>query len=254
MSVPSDLAGRHAPTSQQDTSAPRRARRRRAASSETPRRTPLPARFLGYVGYYVGAGLISGAVVHHPMDPARYSLIAGYGVLVFLAATALNEFVLTRERPGLPQVLKVITTSTVLSFGLGMLSGGLQHFADVPERSATLIPLGIVLAYVAYTLKEEPAPWRRIFGPVGLAVLVVAALSFVGLRHIASTMPESGHHGGVTTEHDGREGQDSSPGSRPTELNPPAEGAPSDSPPTPAAPSKDVHGDEQPGHEDSHHH
>lgn len=33
------------------------------------RRKALLARYLGYVGYFVGAGLISGAVVHHPSTP-----------------------------------------------------------------------------------------------------------------------------------------------------------------------------------------
>lgn len=99
----------------------RKARARRA------RQTSLPARYLGYVGYFVGAGLISGAVVRHPLDPARYTRIALYGTLVFLAATVLNELVLTRDRPGLARVLVVIGASLALSFGIGMLSGGLQH-------------------------------------------------------------------------------------------------------------------------------
>jgi hypothetical protein len=71
-----------------------------------------------------------------------------------------------------------------------MLSGGMQHFADLPYRCAVLIPLGIVLSFVFYVLKEDKTPWRRIFGLMGLAVLVVAALTFAGLRHIAPTMAE----------------------------------------------------------------
>ncbi|MGW2561534.1 hypothetical protein ACWCXB_20210 [Streptomyces sp. NPDC001514] len=114
----------------------RKARARRA------RQTSLPARYLGYVGYFVGAGLISGAIVHHPLDPARYTRIALYGTLVFLAATVLNEFVLTRDRPGLTRVLVVIGASLALSFGIGMLSGGLQHFADFPAREPCWSPWG----------------------------------------------------------------------------------------------------------------
>ncbi|MCX5582952.1 MULTISPECIES: hypothetical protein [Streptomyces] len=68
-------------------------------------------------GYFVGAGLLSGAVVHHPLDPARYSRIAVYGVLVFLAATALNEFVLASRRPTLPRALAVMGASLLLPFG-----------------------------------------------------------------------------------------------------------------------------------------
>lgn len=93
--------------------------------------------------YFVGAGLISGAVVHHPLDPARYTKIAVVGVLVFLVATLVNEFLLAAERPALPRAILVIAASLLLSFGIGMLSGGLQHFEDFPARGAVLVPLGI---------------------------------------------------------------------------------------------------------------
>ncbi|MBT2469027.1 hypothetical protein J7E97_14405 [Streptomyces sp. ISL-66] len=160
------------------------------------RRKTLLARYLGYVGYFVGAGLISGAVVHHPLDPARYTRIAVYGVLVFLTATALNEFVLARRKPTLPGVLSVMGASLLLSFGIGMLSGGLQHFEDFPLRAATLIPAGIVLSFTAYVIKDEDSTWRRTFGLAGLAVLVTAVIAFAGLRYLASTLAEQPGSGG----------------------------------------------------------
>ncbi|MEV3989916.1 hypothetical protein AB0J57_13530 [Streptomyces sp. NPDC049837] len=209
----------------------------------------MPWRFLGYVGYYVGAGLISGAVVHHPMDPTRYSLIAAAGVLVFLVATFLNEVVLASEKPALAKTLRVLGASTMLSFGLGMLSGGMQHFADLPYRCAVLIPVGLVLAFVAYFLKEDKKPWRRVFGLMGLAVLVVAALTFAGLRHYAPTMGEAGgghSHGNAVTEKtdDGGHG---------TNRNAPPGNAPTTPAPNPTAPAE-THPDEESGHDDGHHH
>ncbi|MFF8603111.1 hypothetical protein ACF065_33510 [Streptomyces sp. NPDC015232] len=170
-----------------------RAARRKANSS---RKRSLAARYLGYVGYFVGAGLISGAVVHHPLDPDRYTRIAAYGALVFLAATILNEFLLTPERPGLPRMLVVIGSSLLLSFGIGMLSGGLQHFDDFPARGAVLVPIGIVVSFVAYVIKDADTPWHRIFSVLGLTVVVVAALAFLGLREVAASMETtSGGHG-----------------------------------------------------------
>ncbi|MFZ3495871.1 hypothetical protein ACODT5_22070 [Streptomyces sp. 5.8] len=44
-----------------------------------------------------------------------------YGATVFLAATVLHEFVLTRERPSLPRTLVVIGSSLTLPSGIGML-------------------------------------------------------------------------------------------------------------------------------------
>lgn len=180
--------------------AARRARRRRAR-----RPAPLAGRYIGYVLYFVGAGLISGAVVHHPLDPARYTKIAVVGVLVFLVATVVNEFLLATERPALRRAVVVIAASLLLSFGIGMLSGGLQHFEDFPDRGAVLVPLGITVSFVAFVLKDAESSWRRIFGPLGLAVLLTAAVSFFGLHAVADGLGgpsgESGHsHGGGTEE------------------------------------------------------
>uniref|UniRef100_A0AAU2JJ86 Uncharacterized protein n=1 Tax=Streptomyces sp. NBC_00049 TaxID=2903617 RepID=A0AAU2JJ86_9ACTN len=177
-----------------------RAARRKARSS---RKRSLAARYLGYVGYFVGAGLISGAVVHHPLDPDRYTRIAGYGALVFLAATVLNEFLLTRERPGPARMLIVIGSSLLLSFGIGMLSGGLQHFDDFPARGAVLVPAGIVVSFIAYVIKDADTPWQRIFSLLGLSIFAAAALALFGLREIAASMetaPGGGHSHGTAEE------------------------------------------------------
>ncbi|MGW7331947.1 hypothetical protein ACWGIU_25825 [Streptomyces sp. NPDC054840] len=227
------------PTPSQPTRSQRRSNTRREGAT-------LPWRYLGYVGYYVGAGLISGAVVHYPMAPARYSMIAASGVLVFLLATVLNDIILAKERQPLSRIVRVLGTSTMLSFGLGMLSGGMQHFADLPERCAVLIPLGIVLSFVAFFLKEASRPWRRIFGLMGLAILVVTALTFLGLRHIVPTVAESGgghSHSDVVPEKGSGEGPAGSPG---TDTTNPA--------PLPSASPNAPHPSKEPGHDDGHQH
>ncbi|MED7827386.1 hypothetical protein [Streptomyces chiangmaiensis] len=140
--------------------------------------------------------MISGAIVHHPLDPARYTVIAMIGAAVFLCATTLTEFILTKQRPKAAKVLSIIAASLALSFGIGMLSGGLQHFEDFPERGAMLIPFGLTLSFIAYVLRHEPARWRSIIGPAGVLVLVTAVLAFIGLRGIADGMAsESGGDG-----------------------------------------------------------
>lgn len=212
-----------------------RAARRKAHSS---RKRSLAARYLGYVGYFVGAGLISGAVVHHPLDPDRYTRIAGYGALVFLAATVLNEFVLTRERPALPRMLAVVGSALLLSFGIGMLSGGLQHFDDFPARGAVLVPAGIVVSFIAYVIKDAETPWQRIFSLLGLAVLVVAALAFLGLRNVAASMettPDGGGHSHGTSEEPTSD--DHAPATSPSTTGSPAPATPSAAKPTSTTPA-----------------
>ncbi|MFE1788728.1 hypothetical protein ACFW7J_10090 [Streptomyces sp. NPDC059525] len=222
---------------------------RRKENLRRARRGSLAARYLGYVGYFVGAGLISGAVVHHPLDPARYTRIALYGAAVFLAATVLNEFLLTRERPGLPRALVVIGSSLALSFGIGMLSGGLQHFDDFPARGAVLVPAGLVVSFIAYVIKDADIANRRVFGVVGLAVLITAALAFLGLREVAASMEKefgAGHSHGSAEESGHEDGhapavQPATPAATSVPSVPPSPGQPS-----PKAPSS---GD---GHAHSH--
>ncbi|MFF4576362.1 hypothetical protein [Streptomyces sp. NPDC001410] len=134
--------------------------------------------------------------MHHPLDPARYTVIAVIGAAVFLCATLLTEFVLSKQRPKASKVLSIVGASLALSFGIGMLSGGLQHFEDFPERGAMLIPFGLTLSFMAYVLRHEPARWRSIIGPAGVLVLVTAALAFVGLRGIADGMASESGGGG----------------------------------------------------------
>ncbi|MFF4871433.1 hypothetical protein [Streptomyces sp. NPDC000961] len=158
--------------------------------------------------YFVGAGLISGAVVHHPLDPARYTVVAIIGVFVFLVATLVNEFMLAQDRPPFARALVVIGASLLLSFGIGMLSGGLQHFEDFPARGAVLVPLGIVVSFVAFVLKDAETPSRRVFSPLGLVVLLVAGGGYYGLSTLAAGMAgesseSGGHsHGGGEPEAD----------------------------------------------------
>lgn len=242
MTSPQLLDARTAETSP-DSPATGRAARRKHHSS-TARKRSLAARYLGYVGYFVGAGLISGAVVHHPLDPDRYTRIAVYGALVFLTATILNEFVLTRERPGLPRMLLVIGASLLLSFGIGMLSGGLQHFDDFPARGAVLVPAGLVVSFVAFVIKDADTPTRRIFSLVGLAVLVTAALAFLGLREVAASMESTsggGHSHGTAEE---PAADDHAPATAPASPAGPASGASPAPKPTPSAT----------GHNDGHAH
>lgn len=180
----------------------------RAGARRARREPSLVGRYLGYVGYFVGAGLVSGAVVHHPLDPARYTAIGAAGAALFLVA-ALSSELRQDGRPGPLRLLHVLGTSLALSFGIGMLSGGLQHFEDFPERAAVLVPAGLLLSFVAYTLKEARRPVRHLAGPLGLAVLAVALLGHVGLRQVAAGLPAEtgGHHHGTagtdeTDEHE----------------------------------------------------
>lgn len=69
-------------------------------------------------------------------------MICIVGALVFLLGTIVNEFFLATERPNARQVLGLVAFSLLLSFGVGMVGGGIQHFTQFPERSAAMTPIG----------------------------------------------------------------------------------------------------------------
>lgn len=233
----------------------------RAAARRALPEPSLIGRYLGYIGYFVGTGLLSGAIVHHPLDPARYTLIGAAGAALFLTAAIAAE----KRQPGRLTALRIVAvvgTSFGLSFGIGMLSGGMQHFEDFPDRAAVLIPSGLLLSFVAFTLKEARRPLRRIFGPLGLLVLVLGAGGYLGLQQVAAAMPaeSGGHHHGAPAEDghdDGADGHDheheespaspaADPGSAPAVTPAPSVGGAS-KPAAPAtSPSVPPHG--SPGH------
>ncbi|MFE2724455.1 hypothetical protein [Kitasatospora sp. NPDC059327] len=181
-----------APTSARSSAAAGGDRGRRRAA----RKPLLLNGYLGYITTFVGAGLISGAVVHYPLDPARYGLIGIIAAAVFLFGTLMNEFVLAHNRPGAARIAAVVAASLALSFGIGMLSGGLQHFDDFPDRGAWLIPTGLVLSFIAYVLRYDAARWRGIIRLTGAAVAITAAVAFFGLRGLAADLTAESAGGG----------------------------------------------------------
>ena len=159
------------------------------------RRSPLMRPYLGYVGYFVGAGLISGGIVHHPLDPGLYTAIAAAGVGLFLAATVLNEVVLGQTRLTPRGVARIVVASLLLSIGIGMLSGGIQHFTDFPDRAATLIPCGMVLSFAAYMLRHGAHDQPHRLGVMAAGVVLAAGATFFALGAVADTLASSGAGG-----------------------------------------------------------
>lgn len=193
----------------------------------------LYARYVGAMLYFVGAALIAGAVVHYPIDPPVYTVICIVGALVFLLGTVVNEFVFAAERPTVRRAFALVTFSLLLSFGVGLLGGGIQHFEQFPERSAAMTPVGLLMSYAAFVAKDPEGRWRNLFSRFGAGVVLVAVATWFGMNAIADSMEPAGHsHGTEETPAD----------ETPTEQNdaPTSEqDAPTD---TQHAPTEDEHG------------
>jgi hypothetical protein len=140
-----------------------------------------------YVALYLGVALTGGSIVHLPLAPVRYAVIGAVGIAVFIVASvadARRRHAAGLEGPG-GGIGRYVGWSVLLSLGLGMLSGAIQHFLDSPRYAAALIPLGFLLSLVAYAVRERllpagGAPWRA----AGAAV-AVAALLHLGLAAVS---------------------------------------------------------------------
>ena len=162
------------------------------APADTVPRKPLVVPFIGYLLYFVGIGQIAGGVVHYPIDPSYFAMMALLGVFVFLAGTWLNEVVLPPVRPSAARIARLVSASVVLSIGVGGVSGGAQHFLQFPERSAVLIGAGLVIAYIGFAWKGSFSTQQTAL--VGVVVAALAALTFFALQPLASSIGDGGGH------------------------------------------------------------
>ena len=165
------------------------------------KRTGQPSIYARYVGamlYFVGAALIAGAVVHYPIDPPVYTVICVVGALVFLLGTVVNEFVFAAERPALGRAVSLVTFSLLLSFGVGLLGGGIQHFEQFPERSAAMTPIGLLMSFAAFVAKDAEGRWRNVISIFGAGVVLAAAATWLGMSALADSMETHDHSHGTS--------------------------------------------------------
>lgn len=168
------------------------------AAPEPPAGTTLVRQVLawaGYAGCFVGAGLVGGGVVHRPLDPSRYTTVMLAGVVVFVLASLVDEVVLAQDKPSRGRLLRLVGCSLLLSVGIGMLSGGIQHFSDARGWSEAVVALGLVVSWLAYALRTGFG-LRRTAVTTAMA-LVLGWLVYAGLLYVpvpaAGSHPEAGH-------------------------------------------------------------
>ncbi|HWI60523.1 MAG TPA: hypothetical protein VNT75_01655 [Symbiobacteriaceae bacterium] len=155
--------------------------------------------YVNYVLLFLGMGLISGAIVHMPVDPVKYTMISMVGAVMFGFASFIND-IRGQENMGVGAIVKYLICSLVLSVGIGMMSGGIQHFSDNPTYAAMLIPLGFGLSLFSFIIKNNAKlSAKRAYAVI--AVFIVLALPLkMGLDYLVGTAPteqtEGGHGGG----------------------------------------------------------
>jgi len=167
----------------------------RAGTGQPPTMLQILRPYALYVALYLGVALTGGSVVHLPLAPARYLLIGGIGVLVFIAASvadARRRHATGLEGPG-GGLGRFVGWSVALSIGLGMLSGSIQHFIDFPHYAAALLSLGVPMTLAAYVGREGLDVPRPQLLRLGAAALAFALVLFLGLNLLADEIALHDH-------------------------------------------------------------
>lgn len=144
--------------------------------------------YISHILRYVGVGLISGSIVHIGTlggGVIRYIILISMGVIAFIAGTLLEK----REEAN--SLTAFIVISVIMSIGVGMVSGGTQHYLDGPTYAAFLIPIGIAVGYFAFLLRDHRSEFT--LKRVGTMLVLAVALGSV-LYFLANKIPAQDNH------------------------------------------------------------
>ena len=138
---------------------------------------------------YVGVGLISGSIVHMgTLDGGytRYIILISLGVIAFIAGTLLEK------RESESSLIAFIFISVIMSIGVGMVSGGTQHYLDGPVYAAFLIPIGVAVGYFAFLLRDYKADITR----KRVLAMMLTTFALTGILYLISQKihAQEGHH------------------------------------------------------------
>ncbi|OPJ59268.1 hypothetical protein [Clostridium chromiireducens] len=112
-------------------------------------------KYLVYVIYFLGIGMTSSGIVLMPFNVIRYSIILFAGLSLFIAGSVFNEVVIDKHHMSINESIKLVIFSLTLAIGIGMISGGISHFKESPTYVSYLIPLGIIISFISFALKNN---------------------------------------------------------------------------------------------------
>lgn len=133
---------------------------------------------------YTGISFTAGAVTHGFFSEERAAWTVAIGVVLYLIGGILDKLANPDQNASWTGVLAI---GILASVGLGLFTGGLQHFPDSPYRSVWVVPVGFVMSLLAGYLMEgrgKAAPRDLLrYGLIGTAIVVVASLVAFEVLH-----------------------------------------------------------------------
>jgi hypothetical protein len=159
------------------------------------------SRYLIYVVYFLGIGMVSSGIVLMPFNAARYGTILIIGLVLFSTGSFINEVVLEKKQLTLTQRIQLIVLSLTLAIGIGMISGGIAHFKESPTYVTYLIPLGIIISFVSFLIKHAFKLSKKEVLWTATLLLLVALSTHTGLTMAADAMNVTNDGGDIFKGH-----------------------------------------------------
>lgn len=141
--------------------------------------------YVVYVVYFLGIGLVSSGIVLLPFNTRRYTIVLIAGLLLFITGSLMNEVIISKNNLSLKETMKLVAVSLTLAIGIGMMSGGISHFKELPNYVIYLIPLGIVISFISFMIKNHYKFDKKGKVIIGIGLIIIVIVVHLGLRYIA---------------------------------------------------------------------
>jgi hypothetical protein len=157
--------------------------------------------FLIHVCKYLGIALVSGSIVHAGTlggSSIKYIALIVTGIFLTVLGNYLEYKVKNIKIGG-----NILFLTILLSFGTGMLSGGIQHYSDNPAYGSILLSLGLILTFVSLAYKD----FANVVSKKSLLIITIISiasyfvLSTIGVN-LVSKLPNHSHHENEINHHE----------------------------------------------------
>ena len=148
----------------------------------------IVSRYLVYIVYFLGVGMVSSGIVLMPFNKMRYGTILVIGLLLFSAGSFINEVIIDKKHLSFKESVKLVIVSLTLAIGIGMISGGIAHFKESPVYVSYLIPIGIIVSFISFKIKNAFELTKKEFATLIILFVGVAIIIHLGLSIAASAM------------------------------------------------------------------
>jgi hypothetical protein len=145
-------------------------------------------KYLVYIAYFLGIGMTSSGIVLMPFNTLRYLIILCIGLGLFLTGSVFNEVVINKQHLSLTETVKLVILSLTLAIGIGMISGGIAHFKESPIYVTYLIPMGIVISFISFVIKNNFQISKKERVILFLGIIILAIIVYIILSISAANM------------------------------------------------------------------